>query len=246
MKDIELDSSGEILNIPNHVAIIMDGNNRWTLRQGLPGVSGHKAGIEAVREIVKCAMHYRINALTLFAFSTDNWKRPPSEVNFLMKLLVSVFKMELKNIAKHNIRLSVIGNTKDLTQELQHLIEKSEYETSSNNGLNLNIAINYGGRWDILNAAKSMAKAIIKDGISNPNNIQDNEFTRHLSLSQLPDVDLCVRTSGECRISNFLLWQLAYSELIFVDTLWPDFRQDQMNDALREYSSRKRNFGARN
>ena len=230
------------LQLPKHIAIIMDGNNRWARSRGLPGIAGHKAGKEAVRQVIKSALHYEISALTLYAFSTENWKRPKDEVRALMRLLVVVLKNEVSKLHERNIRLRIIGNTQELSLELQKLIATAEQITSNNDGLQLNVAINYGGRWDILTAAKNMASTVIKEGLP-VDSISEADFSRHLCLSDLPEVDLCIRTSGEHRISNFLLWQLAYAEFLFIDTLWPDFQMKQMGDALTEFSGRQRNFG---
>ena len=230
------------LQHPKHIAIIMDGNNRWAKNRGVSGIAGHKAGKEAVRRVIKSALHHKISALTLYAFSTENWKRPKIEVEALMRLLIVVLKNEVSKLHEKNIRLRIIGNTLELSNELQSLIATAEQITSKNDGLQLNVAINYGGRWDILTAAKDMASIVIKEGLS-VDSISEEDFSRHLCLSELPEVDLCIRTSGEHRISNFLLWQLAYAEFLFIGTLWPDFQLKHMEDALMEFSGRKRNFG---
>ncbi len=227
---------------PKHIAIIMDGNNRWARKRGLPGIAGHSAGKEAVRQVIKSALYYHIPVLTLYAFSTENWKRPKIEVQALMGLLVAVLKTEVGKLHDKNIRLRIIGNTQALSLELQKLMATAEQLTSKNDGLQLNIAINYGGRWDILTAAKNMASTLISSGQS-VDSIRDEDFARHLCLSDLPEVDLCIRTSGEQRVSNFLLWQLAYAEFLFVDSLWPDFDREKMKAALDVYRGRQRNFG---
>ena len=232
------------LQHPKHIAIIMDGNNRWAKGRGASGIEGHKAGKEAVRRVIKSALHYKISALTLYAFSTENWKRPKVEVQALMRLLVVVLKNEVSKLHEKNIRLRIIGNTQELSNELQKLIATAERKTSKNDGLQLNVAVNYGGRWDILTAAKNMTSKVIKEGLS-VDSINEEDFARQLCLSELPEVDLCIRTSGEHRISNFLLWQLAYAEFLFIDTLWPDFQLKHMKDALIEFNGRKRNFGNR-
>ena len=227
---------------PKHIAIIMDGNNRWAKSRGLPGIAGHKAGLEAIRGVIKSTMHYRIPVLTLYAFSTENWSRPHDEVQALMNLLAFALSSEVNKLHKNNIRLRVIGNTLELAPEIQSLVSAAEDKTNKNDGLQLNVAVNYGGRWDILTAAKSMARSLINDGTV-PDMISDADFTRHLCLSDLPEVDLCIRTGGEYRISNFLLWQMAYAELVFVDGFWPDFQKDAMQGALDQFSRRQRNFG---
>jgi undecaprenyl diphosphate synthase len=228
--------------LPQHVAIIMDGNNRWAKNQNLSGVAGHKAGVQAVRAVIETAVHYEIPALTLFAFSSENWRRPALEVKALMDLFVFVLKREVNKLHDNNIRLRIIGHRAGLSAELQRLIVAAETKTSSNTGLQLSIAANYGGRWDILEAAKKMA-IDVKENSAEPESITEDDFGKYLSLGDLPAVDLCIRTSGEQRISNFLLWQLAYAELVFVDTLWPEFKHQKMVDTLVQFGQRQRRFG---
>tara|TARA_B110000503_G_scaffold62380_1_gene98815 strand:+ start:2222 stop:2992 length:771 start_codon:yes stop_codon:yes gene_type:complete len=228
--------------LPQHVAIIMDGNNRWAKNQNLSGVAGHKAGVQAVRAVIETAVHYEIPALTLFAFSSENWRRPALEVKALMDLFVFVLKREVNKLHDNNIRLRIIGHTAGFSAELQRLIVAAETKTSSNTGLQLSIAANYGGRWDILEAAKKMA-IDVKENSAEPESITEDDFGKYLSLGDLPAVDLCIRTSGEQRISNFLLWQLAYAELVFVDTLWPEFKHQKMVDTLVQFGQRQRRFG---
>jgi undecaprenyl diphosphate synthase len=228
--------------LPQHVAIIMDGNNRWAKNQNLSGVAGHKAGVQAVRAGIETAVHYEIPALTLFAFSSENWRRPALEVKALMDLFVFVLKREVNKLHDNNIRLRIIGHRAGLSAELQRLIVAAETKTSSNTGLQLSIAANYGGRWDILEAAKKMA-IDVKENSAEPESITEDDFGKYLSLGDLPAVDLCIRTSGEQRISNFLLWQLAYAELVFVDTLWPEFKHQKMVDTLVQFGQRQRRFG---
>jgi len=242
MTSTNFESTFKGRQLPKHIAIIMDGNNRWAKSRGLPGIAGHKAGLEAVRVVIKSAMNYQIPVLTLYAFSTENWGRPHAEVQALMDLLAFALSNEVNKLHKNNIRLRVIGNTLELASEIQSLISAAEEKTNTNDGLQLNVALNYGGRWDILTAAKSMARSLINDGTV-PDMISDADFTRHLCLSDLPEVDLCIRTGGEYRISNFLLWQMAYAELVFVDGFWPDFQKDAMQGALDQFSRRQRNFG---
>ena len=203
--------------LPEHVAIIMDGNNRWAKSHNLSGVAGHKAGVDAVKAVIETAVHYDIPALTLFAFSSENWRRPELEVKALMDLFVYVLKREVTKLHDNNIRLRIVGDTARLSPELQKLIGLAEQKTRGNTGLQLNIAANYGGRWDILEAAKKMAEDIKVTGME-AKVISENDFEKYLCLGDLPAVDLCIRTSGEQRISNFLLWQMAYAELVFVDT----------------------------
>ncbi|HCH23767.1 MAG TPA: di-trans,poly-cis-decaprenylcistransferase [Oceanospirillaceae bacterium] len=231
-----------IASMPEHVAIIMDGNNRWAKSNNLSGVAGHKAGVEAVKAVIETAVHYKLPALTLFAFSSENWRRPPLEVKALMDLFVYVLKREVNKLHEHNIRLRIIGDTQALQPELQGLISRAEQLTCHNTGLQLNIAANYGGQWDIAMAARKMAEAV-RDGEMQADEIDENSLGQHLCLSDLPAVDLCIRTSGEQRISNFLLWQLAYAEFVFAQTLWPEFKHQQFVDTLVEFSSRQRRFG---
>jgi undecaprenyl diphosphate synthase len=228
--------------LPQHIAIIMDGNNRWAKTHKLSGVAGHKAGVQAVRAVIETAVHYEIPALTLFAFSSENWRRPALEVKALMDLFVYVLKREVNKLHENNIRLRIIGHTAGLSAELQRLIIAAEEKTSSNTGLQLSIAANYGGRWDIVEAAKKMAEDVKENG-TEPDSITEDIFGQYLSLGDLAAVDLCIRTSGEQRISNFLLWQLAYAELVFVDTLWPEFKHQKMVDTLVQFGKRQRRFG---
>ncbi len=234
--------SQELESVPEHVAIIMDGNNRWAKHNDLSGVAGHKAGVDAVKSVIETAVHYQIPALTLFAFSSENWRRPELEVRALMELFVYVLKREVTKLHDNNIRLRIIGDAVGLSSELQQLIAAAEEKTKLNTGLQLNIAVNYGGRWDILQAAKTMAQdaSLGGDKIAS---MTEKDFAKYLCLGDLPEVDLCIRTSGEQRISNFLLWQMAYAEFVFVDTLWPDFKHQKMVDALVQFGQRQRRFG---
>ena len=228
--------------LPEHVAIIMDGNNRWAKSHSLSGVAGHKAGVDAVRAVIETAVHYKIPALTLFAFSSENWRRPPLEVKALMDLFAYVLKLEVNKLHDNNIRLRIIGDTSGLSPELQKLIVAAEGKTFANTGLQLSIAANYGGRWDILEAAKKMAIDLAENGTP-PESISEDDFGKFLCLGDLPAVDLCIRTSGEQRISNFLLWQMAYAEFVFVDALWPEFKHQKMVDTLVQFGQRQRRFG---
>ena len=231
-----------ITNMPEHVAIIMDGNNRWAKARDLSGVAGHKAGVEAVKAVIETAVHYELKALTLFAFSSENWRRPPLEVRALMDLFVYVLEREVDKLHEHNIRLRIIGNTAEFESGLQDLIAKAEALTEKNTGLQLNIAANYGGHWDIARAARQAASAVL-EGQMRVDDIDEKSLANWLCLSDLPAVDLCVRTSGEQRISNFLLWQLAYAEFVFAPDLWPEFQHQQFVDTLVEFSKRQRRFG---
>ena len=228
--------------LPEHIAIIMDGNNRWAKREGLSGVSGHKAGVDAVRAVIETAVHYQVPALTLFAFSSENWRRPPLEVKALMDLFVYVLKREVNKLHENNIRLRIIGNIQGLSPELQKLIVSAETKTQANTGMQLNIAANYGGRWDIVETVKKMALQVQQQGLD-IDAITEEKFGKHMSLGELTAVDLCIRTSGEQRISNFLLWQMAYAEFVFVDALWPEFKHQKMVDTLVEFGQRQRRFG---
>jgi len=195
-----------------------------------------------VKAVIETAVHYKLEVLTLFAFSSENWRRPPLEVKALMDLFVYVLKREVNKLHEHNIRLRIIGDTQALQPELQGLISRAEDLTRNNTGLQLNIAANYGGQWDIAMAARKMAEAV-RDGEIEVDEIDENSLGQHLCLSDLPAVDLCIRTSGEQRISNFLLWQLAYAEFVFAQTLWPEFKHQQFVDTLVEFSLRQRRFG---
>jgi len=232
----------QLETLPQHIAIIMDGNNRWAKSNNLSGVAGHKAGVDAVRAVIETAVHYKIPALTLFAFSSENWRRPPLEVKALMELFVYVLKREVNKLHSNNIRLRIIGDIHGLSPELQKLIEAAETKTQYNTGLQINIAANYGGRWDILQAAKNMAHELQQKGV-NPDTVTEDDFGKHMCLGDLPAVDLCIRTSGEQRISNFLLWQMAYAEFVFVDALWPEFKHQKMVDTLVLFGQRQRRFG---
>jgi undecaprenyl diphosphate synthase len=229
-------------SLPKHVAVVMDGNGRWANKRHLPRAAGHKAGVNATRKIVESCAKKGIEALTIFAFSSENWNRPKAEVSSLMSLFVSTITAEVKKLDKKNVRVRFIGDRTRFSEKLQQSIEKSEQLTRDNTGLQLNIAANYGGRWDIVNASRQLAEAV-KDGTVAVDDIDEEMFDSSLSLSELPAPDLFVRTGGEQRISNFLIWQLAYSELYFVDTLWPDFSDEDFEASLDWYAGRQRRFG---
>ena len=228
--------------IPQHVAIIMDGNGRWAKQKGKPRVFGHKNGVKSVQIIVEAAAEIGVNTLTLYTFSTENWNRPKEEVSVLMRILVSSLKKELKTLVKNNIRLQTIGKIDMLPEkvlkELKEVIEK----TKNNTRLTLNLALNYGAREEIVNAFKIISKNIVNNEFSSEE-IDENTINNHLYTVTLPDVDFLIRTSGEKRISNFLLWQIAYAEFYFTDTLWPDFRKEHFFQAIKEYQLRERRFG---
>ncbi len=232
-------SSGEK---PRHIAIIMDGNNRWAKQQKKLGVSGHKAGVEAVRDVVKACVEEKIEVLTLFAFSSENWRRPADEVSALMKLFLFALQKEVKKLHSNNIRLKIIGNRSQFNSVLQEHMERAENLTKDNTGLTLVVAANYGGHWDITNAARELALKVESKELSS-DDITEELMQQHICLGDLPLPDLMIRTAGEQRISNFMLWQLAYAEFYFSDLFWPDFKQEQLREALRAYSQRKRRFG---
>jgi undecaprenyl diphosphate synthase len=224
---------------PAHVAIIMDGNGRWANRRHLPRIAGHKQGIDSARKITRYAGEIGVQYLTLFGFSTENWKRPKSEVSGLMKFLRYYLRSELSDLNKNNVRLRVVGYRHRLDQDIVELIENAENLTAVNTGLNLSIALDYGGQQDILEATKKL----IKSGIS-PDDLTEEDLQKHLMTNELPNPDLVIRTSGEHRISNFLLWQSAYAELYFTNVLWPDFNQEDFDAALECYAQRDRRMGA--
>jgi len=227
---------------PRHVAIIMDGNNRWAKQRKQIGVSGHKAGVEAVRSVVKVCAEENVEVLTLFAFSSENWRRPADEVGALMKLFLFALQREVKKIHKNNIRLKIIGERSQFSSILQEHMQKAELLTADNTGMTLVIAANYGGHWDIVQSTRAIAEQV-KQGNIQPGEVTEDLVQSFLCLGDLPMPDLMVRTAGEQRISNFMLWQLAYTEFYFSDLYWPDFKEPQMLEALNVYGSRKRRFG---
>ena len=225
-------------NLPKHIAIIMDGNGRWAKSKGKLRVFGHKNGVTAVRDTVEAAAEIGIQFLTLYAFSTENWERPESEVNALMTLLVTAINKETKTLMTNNIKLSTIGDTNSLPSKAKKELLEAIEKTKDNTRMTLILALSYSGRWDILNATKNL----IADGID-PNVINEQVFQQYLTTKSVPEPELLIRTSGEYRISNFLLWQIAYSELYFTDTLWPDFRRIDLEKAILDYQNRERRFG---
>lgn len=228
--------------LPRHIAIIMDGNGRWAKEKGKDRLFGHYNGVESVRNIVEGCAELQIEYLTLYAFSTENWDRPKDEVTGLMELLVKTIRTEVSTLNKNNIRLHVIGNIDLLPPNAHKELNEACEETKSNTGLNLIMALSYSSRWEILNAVKNIAEEV-KNGKIEPNEITDEIFKKHLCTAGFPDPELMIRTSGEYRISNFLLYQLAYSELYFTETLWPDFRKENLYEALLDYQKRERRFG---
>ncbi len=225
-----------------HLAIIMDGNGRWAKARGLPRTAGHKAGLKAVREVMRGCEPHNIANLTLFAFSSENWRRPKNEVKLLMDLFLTTIKKELSELIEKNICVKFIGDVDAFEPRLRKRIEKAEYETAGNSGMRLNIAVNYGGRWDIAQAAKQIAH-LVREGVLDPDDVNTNTFADYICLNDLPDPDLLIRTGGELRISNFLNWQVAYSEFYFTDCLWPDFNKEELDRAVQWYIGRQRRFG---
>ncbi len=226
--------------IPRHVAIIMDGNGRWAKNRFMPRVAGHSEGLEAVRKIVEECVRQNVQYLTLFAFSSENWRRPPEEVGFLTKLFLKSLRKEVDRLAENNIRLKMIGDLSRFGTAITEMVEFSEDKTKDCKRLTLTIAANYGGRWDILQA---MQKAIITNPHLQAKDLTESLLLPHLSMAYAPEPDLFIRTGGEQRVSNFLLWQLAYTELYFTDTLWPDFDATQLQAAFAWYAQRERRFG---
>ncbi len=230
------------LKVPNHVAIIMDGNGRWAQMQGKKRVFGHKNGVESVRATVTAARKMGVKALTLFAFSSENWLRPEEEVSVLMELFMLVLNREVKRLHKNDIRFRVIGDVSRFSNKLQEKIKAAESLTEHNQGMVLSIAANYGGRWDITHAAKQLA-AQVKQGEISVDDITEDSLNRLTSLYDMPDLDLMIRTGGDHRVSNFLLWQVAYAEFYFTDVLWPDFNEAEFTKAIETFTQRERRFG---
>lgn len=230
--------------IPRHVAIIMDGNNRWAKGRGMAGASGHRAGVEAVRGVLRACSQYGVEVLTLFAFSSENWGRPRSEVRVLLALLSRYLRNEVAQLHRDGIRVRFIGARGRFSQRQQKLMQQSESLTLGNTGATLVIAVDYGGQWDIAHAIQGLAQKV-QAGSLQPEDITPELIDRNIAISDLPRPDLCIRTGGDSRISNFMLWQFAYTELYFTDTLWPDFTEPEFVQALNEYSQRERRFGLR-
>jgi undecaprenyl diphosphate synthase len=231
--------------LPKHIAIIMDGNGRWAKRRLLPRIAGHQQGIESVRAVVSACVEKKIEILTLFAFSSENWLRPEGEINFLLSLCLKFFKNDIEELKQNNIRVKIMGDWTPFSSELQKTMHEAETLTESNTGLRLNIALNYGGRWDIIQAVQSLSEQVARGEIQS-SEITEKKFQTTLSLGRLGETlepDFLIRTSGELRISNFLLWDIAYTELYFTDTFWPDFRKNEFDIALNEFANRQRRFG---
>ncbi len=228
--------------IPKHVAVVMDGNGRWAKKRFLPRTAGHHAGVNATREIVENCDQRGIKALTVFAFSSENWKRPEKEVSALMSIFISTLKNEMMKLKKQNVCVKFIGDRTAFPQDLQSVINETEILTADNNGLALTIAANYGGRWDITQACKHLAQKVSSGELS-ADEIDESLVSEEMCLSDLPEIDLFIRTGGESRVSNFLLWQMAYAELYFTETLWPDFNDASLEKAIEWYGTRQRRFG---
>ncbi|MCX7088628.1 MAG: isoprenyl transferase [Methylococcales bacterium] len=233
---------GVATNNPRHIAIIMDGNGRWAQKKLMPRIIGHRAGVKAVRRIVEYCTQQGIEVLTLFAFSSENWRRPKDEVSLLMNLFMATLQTEINRLHENNIRLRFIGDIASFDAKLQAKIAAGVVQTQENTGLTLVIAANYGGRWDLAEAAKAIAADVLAGEIA-ITDINEDLMHQHLALADLPEPDLFIRTGGEQRISNFLLWQLAYTELYFTDALWPDFDQAALEQAIISYKGRQRRFG---
>jgi undecaprenyl diphosphate synthase len=229
-------------DVPRHVAIIMDGNGRWATSRMLPRVAGHAKGVETVREVVEACASRGVQFLTLFAFSSENWRRPADEVSMLMRLFVSALEREVDKLARNGIRLKVVGDLQAFEPRLRELIAAGVEKTAGNDGLTLTIAANYGGRWDILQAMRALLEKR-PELAANPEAIGEDELARHLAMAYAPEPDLFIRTGGEQRISNFLLWQLAYTELYFTDKFWPDFDAQALEQAFDSFRMRERRFG---
>jgi undecaprenyl diphosphate synthase len=228
--------------LPQHIAIVMDGNGRWAENRGLARIEGHKAGVESVKKMISCCMEKKIACLSLFAFSSENWSRPLDEVNFLMELFLEALRNELAELNQHGVRMRFTGDRSQLSELLQKQMHEAEVLTKNNMQLILNVVVNYGGKWDLVTAAKKMTEAVINGQLS-LDGVNETVFAQFLDTNGLSEPDLFIRTSGELRISNFFLWQLAYTELYFTEVHWPDFNEHELGLALASFSKRKRRFG---
>jgi undecaprenyl diphosphate synthase len=228
--------------IPTHIAIIMDGNGRWAKKRGLPRVAGHKKGVETVRKIVEACIEIGVKYLTLYTFSTENWKRPKDEVTTLMRLIVKSLNKETRELHSNNIKLSAIGNIESLPEIVQKELHEAIKMTANNNKMVLNLALSYSGRWEIIEAVKRIANQVKESKLS-VDSIDEELISKNLSTSEMPDPDLVIRSGGEFRISNFLLWQIAYSEVYITNVLWPEFSKHHLEDAIKNFQSRERRFG---
>jgi len=227
---------------PRHIAIIMDGNGRWAVKKMMPRILGHRAGVKTVRKVVEYCVKEQIEVLSLFAFSSENWRRPKKEVNMLMELFMGTLQSQVDKLDKNNIKLKIIGDKSAFSEKLQNKISQAEQQTENNTGLTLVIAANYGGHWDITQAFKKITAKIVA-GELEAQDISEELISQHISTAELPEPDLFIRSGGEQRISNFLLWQLAYTEFYFTDSLWPDFDQALLTEAINSFKSRQRRFG---
>lgn len=234
-----LKATGEL---PRHVAVIMDGNGRWARERGLPRVAGHREGVSSVREIVRTCGQLSVQYLTLYAFSTENWKRPTTEVTVLMNLLLHYLRSEVDELNENNVRLNAIGNLNALPKPVQRQLHRTIDRLSGNTGLTLTLALSYSGRWDVLRAVQTLALDV-RGGKLSPEDISEELFRTYLTTSEIPDPDILIRTSGEMRLSNFLLWEMAYAEIHIAPVYWPDFRREHLYSALADYQSRERRFG---
>lgn len=229
-------------NLPRHIAVIMDGNGRWAKKKGAMRIFGHRNAVQAVRDVTEGCGELGIRYLTLYAFSTENWSRPKEEIDGLMELLVNTLKQEINRLMENQVRLTTIGDTSHLPLDCQQNLAWAIDETRNNTGLTLNIALSYSGRWEIIRAVKDIAEDV-RSGKLDPKNIDEDRFENYLQTSGIPDPELLIRTSGELRVSNFLLWQIAYTELYITPTLWPDFRKENLYEAIWSYQQRERRFG---
>jgi undecaprenyl diphosphate synthase len=232
------------MSTPQHIAIIMDGNGRWAKQRGLPRTAGHHQGVEACKRVVRAAGELGVKYITLFGFSSENWNRPADEINELMRLLRMFLRAETADLHRNNVRLQVLGSRKELSDDIVELIENAETLTKDNDALFLNIALNYGSRNEILHAAAAYAKQMMERGINPSFETAEEFFPQHLMTRGIPDPDILIRTSGEQRISNFLLWQCAYTEFVFTPTLWPDFNKSDLESAIADFQKRERRYGA--
>src|SRR6266851_2475599 len=228
--------------LPQHIAVIMDGNGRWAQRRHLPRVAGHRAGVQSVRTVIETCARLGIPALTLYAFSMENWRRPKAEIDFLMRLLREYLRKELPSIHRNNIRMLVIGRSDQLPEEVRADVDRAMEQTAGNTGMKLAVALNYGGRAELVDAFNRILDRVRNNGLANAR-VDEEMISQHLYTAGLPDPDLLIRTSGEMRVSNFLLWQIAYAEIYVTDTLWPDFTRTQLYEALLEFQKRERRYG---
>ncbi|HKX33126.1 MAG TPA: isoprenyl transferase [Blastocatellia bacterium] len=241
-RDEQLLKQIDFTRLPRHVAVIMDGNGRWAKRRHLPRIAGHRAGVEAVRATVETGARIGIEALTLYAFSVENWKRPPFEIEALMTFLKEYLRKELENIHRNNIRFQTIGRTNQLDESVQFELRSAARKTANNTGMVLNVALNYGGRVEIVDAVRKLMEKYLREG-RDPESLTEAEIERNLYTANLPDPDLLIRTSGEMRVSNFLLWQIAYAEIYVTEIFWPDFRRSDLFTAIIDYQKRERRYG---